>query len=92
MLSGKEYKAARAEAMKRADGQCEFVTNVHGDPKYPAWVTRVVRCDTFFPEDPHAHHLSYPKSRPLEASDLLIVCTYHHEYLESLKPHKQRMF
>src|SRR3954467_4824909 len=28
MLAGKEYKAARAEAMERAQGNCEFTTRL----------------------------------------------------------------
>lgn len=102
MLSGKEYKAARTEAMERAGDRCEQVTVFEvtyksGDGEYQMANSYVqslggayVRCENT--EDLHAHHLRYPKSRPLEATDLKIVCKPHHEYLESLKMHKQRMF
>lgn len=86
MLAGKEYKAARAEAMERAQGNCEFTTRMRRGEVG----NFLFRCGQ--PEALHAHHLSYPKTRPLAASDLLIVCKFHHEYLESLKPHKTRMF
>lgn len=89
MLSGKEYKAARAEAMERAGNQCEFggaVMRLYPSIKrIPLW-----RCEEV--ENLHAHHLRYPKTRPVEARDLKIVCRVHHEYLESQKMHKTRMF
>lgn len=79
MLAGKEYREARRLAMLRAGNMCEF------------GITEG-RWQCFEGEDLHAHHLHYPKSRPLEARDLLIVCKRHHEFLESQKMHKQRMF
>jgi hypothetical protein len=93
-LAGKEYKAARAEAMARAADRCEQETPVHvtwgGNGIISGGYTERQRClETL---NLHAHHLRYPKSRRLEARDLLIVCKFHHEYLESLKPHKTRMF
>lgn len=98
LLSGKEYKAARIEAMARAGGQCECLAGgFHSTATFENWQQRYgdtwqgyTRCSAT--ENLHAHHKSYPKSRPLEASDLTICCKPHHEYLESLKPHKQRMF
>lgn len=86
MLAGKEYKAARKEAMERAGGQCErdWASRPH-DP-----IPIYIRCPQT--EDLHAHHLRYPKSRPLRASDLLILCKPHHEMAEASKPHKTRMF
>lgn len=86
MLASKEYRSARAEAMERAQGMCEFTTRF----RRGVVGSFLFRCGQ--PEALHAHHLSYPKSRPLEASDLLIVCKYHHEYLESQKIGKTRMF
>lgn len=86
MLSGKEYKAARAEAMERAQGMCEFTTRM----RRGEIGNFLFRCGQ--PKALHAHHLSYPKTRPLAASDLLIVCKYHHEYLESQKLGKTRMY
>lgn len=104
MLSGKEYKAARAEAMERAGNRCEVWlswtdrTYVNNAPPIPfnytgvlnATTTHVMRCPSV--EDLHAHHKSYPKTRPLEASDLTICCKPHHEYLESQKMGKTRMY
>ena len=62
-----EYKAARKEAMERAGGRCEYAVIF-------------LRCVEM--EHLEAHHRCYPKSRPLEASDLLICCRYHHNFLE----------
>lgn len=93
MLSGKEYRAARAEAMERAGNRCEMSVPLLADIGNN--VARHVelgmrRCPET--ERLHAHHRHYPKTRTLEASDLLIVCKPHHEYLESQKMHKTRMF
>lgn len=85
LLSGKEYKAARAEAMKRAEGQCEFMGTISNS--IAAVPVRCVEMDRL-----QAHHLSYPKTRPLAASDLLIVCKWHHSRAESQKMGKTRMF
>lgn len=91
MLSGKEYKAARAEAMKRADGMCEGTVDVLFRSHNGAGIAFVPqRC--FALEDLHAHHLRYPKSRPLAASDLQILCKTCHTRAESRKLHKSRMF
>ena len=102
MLAGKEYKAARAEAMARAGNRCElwWSWTTYHDP-YPglpfthtaasaALTTNAQRCEAV--EGLHAHHKSYPKSRKLLASDLTICCKPHHEYLESQKMGKTRMY
>lgn len=86
MLSGKEYKAARAAAFKRADYQCERELDDCLEWCY-GWR---FRCEEN--EDLHAHHLRYPKTRPLRASDLKILCRFHHEQVESQKMHKSRMW
>lgn len=78
LLSGKEYRRARDGALIRAEGQCEF------------FMGGFQRCSETYRL--HAHHLRYPKTRPLAPSDLTMVCRWHHEYLESQKMHKQRMF
>lgn len=88
MLSGKEYRSARAEAMKRAMGRCEFTSRLpYGDGYAGNWMYRCENTDGL-----HAHHKSYPKSRPITGADLTICCKPHHEYLESQKLGKTRMF
>lgn len=85
-----EYKAARKEALKRSGGFCEYEERRHpncvtGSTFYGMYnemmntivVTRCTERDRL-----EAHHLSYPKSRPLEGSDLLMVCRRHHNFLE----------
>jgi hypothetical protein len=90
LLAGKEYKAARAEAMARAMGQCE--QHFQHSEYFTGGITLTQwrRCANV--GDLHAHHLRYPKSRPLAARDLMILCRYHHEQAEILKPHKTRMY
>lgn len=101
LLSGREYRAARAEAMKRAGGQCEGWKAMHVQPvnvlTIGGGITNATasfytydRCPET--ENLHAHHLRYPKSRPLAASDLKILCKWHHEAAESQKMGKTRMF
>lgn len=95
MLRSKEYLDAKAEAMERAGYRCEHTGKV-----VVAWTTVVPgvkgsqtlwqRCISN--SDLEAHHLRYPKSRKLRADDLKILCRFHHEYAESEKMHKQRMF
>lgn len=85
MLSGKEYKAARAEAMKRAGNRCEWRWGPF--EVKPGFAPRCIETENL-----HAHHLSYPKTRLLDALDLLILCKWHHEYFESQKMGKVRMF
>lgn len=98
MLRSKEYKAARAEAMLRAGKQCEVWLSTETYPSYgpimiPPYTagntvtTHVWRCEAT--EDLEAHHLRYPKGRKIEGRDLTIACKPHHDYLESLKPHKR---
>lgn len=86
MLSGKEYKAARAEAFERAGNKCEELIY----PSFYGQQTTVWRCGET--ENLHAHHLQYPKTRPLRASDLKILCKWHHAEAEGLKMGKTRMF
>lgn len=86
MLSGKEYKAARKEAFARAEGRCEL-TRWDAEGFDGEWNTRCGETENL-----HAHHLRYPKTRPLASTDLLIVCKRHHEMLEAAKMHKTRMF
>jgi hypothetical protein len=81
MLASKEYRAAKAEAMERAGGRCEH-TWFDYNTRNLCWAT----------EDLQAHHLRYPKTRPLASTDLLIACKRHHEMLEAAKMHKTRMF
>lgn len=90
MLASKEYKAARAEAMERAGDRCEATIDVYDTSC--GKITRVYTQRCAWRWDLHAHHLRYPKVRPLAASDLKILCKHHHEQAESLKPHKTRMF
>src|SRR4051812_7698313 len=65
MLSGKEYKAARAAAFERAGDRCEF-----GKQLNPALPETVYGWGLFWAErcpeteHLHAHHKSYPKTRP----------------------------
>lgn len=100
MLAGKEYRSARAEAMERAGNRCEGTSSMRIDPVdvrvtgegiygATAHFYTYTRCTST--ENLHAHHLRYPKSRPLTASDLKILCKFHHEFAESQKMHKTRM-
>lgn len=82
MLASKEYRSARAEAMERAGNRCEGMAGNLADTTF--------RCEGT--ENLHAHHLSYPKTRQLAASDLQILCPWHHWAAETAKPHKTRMF
>lgn len=103
MLSGKEYKAARKEAMARAGNRCEWNDTdalLRWDGGPPFGVGAKTERDPFR-NDPsrcemmtelHAHHLCYPKSRPVAASDLAILCNWHHRAAESQKMGKTRMF
>jgi hypothetical protein len=101
MLASPEYRAARKEAMERAGNQCEGMLAMRIDPvsvkvigdgisNAAAWFYTYTRCTVT--ESLHAHHLRYPKSRPIEASDLKILCRFHHEFAESQKLGKTRMF
>jgi hypothetical protein len=86
MLASPEYKSARAEALERAGDKCEEIMH----PEFYGQRTTAWRCGEV--KGLHAHHLRYPKTRPLASSDLKILCKWHHEQAESLKPHKTRMF
>lgn len=102
-MRGAEYKAARAAAMERSGGRCEY----EGIQTYS--IVRLDR-DTGKPvEDGRGylvtdqsevlvrcrettrlqfHELRYPKSRPTTADDGLIYCYAHHMLTESKKLHK----
>jgi hypothetical protein len=75
-LASAEYKHARKEAMWRAQDRCEY----REPTKDVSKVFTMPRCTET--NDLEAHHLRYPKSRPLEARDLLILCTKHHAWIE----------
>jgi hypothetical protein len=91
ILSGKEYKSARAEALVRAGNRCEWNaadpfglgSKTDRDPARNC----TPRCE--MTTDLDAHHLRYPKSRPIAATDLVILCNWHHRAAESQKMHKQ---
>lgn len=75
-LASAEYKHARKEAMWRAKARCEW-----REPTTQATeVFRTPRCTEV--DGLEAHHLRYPKTRPLEARDLLILCRRHHAVVE----------
>lgn len=102
MLASPEYKAAKKEALRRAGNQCEFFvrTTIRSVPVIVPEGCGISdarveyheheRCPET--ESLHAHHKTYPKTRPLVASDLKILCKPHHEMAEAAKPHKTRMF
>lgn len=103
MLSGKEYKVARAGAFERAGNRCEWNDSdglLKWDGGPPFGVGDKTERDPFrndpsrceMTTDLEAHHLRYPKSRPVAVRDLVILCNWHHRQAESLKPHKSRMF
>jgi hypothetical protein len=73
-----EYKAARKEAMERAGNQCEWRFEDH---PYLGVAVMYGRCEST--EALEAHHLRYPKSRPLRSSDLEILCRCHHQLTEA---------
>jgi hypothetical protein len=85
MLASSAYKAAKAEAMVRAHNQCEY----NAADMYGLCNLRhgcLPRCDAT--EGLDAHHLRYPKVRPIAATDLVILCKWHHRREEGFKPHK----
>lgn len=86
-----EYKAARKEAMARAGNQCECVMKSSNEYSLRRpwrlmeldivdWETMHIRCGET--EHLEAHHLCYPKSRPLTSDDLEIRCRVHHHLTE----------
>lgn len=102
MLSGKEYKAARSEALERAGDRCEWNATDGLQDTVGKWFGVGNKTDRDpFRNDPsrcemttelQAHHLRYPKSRPVAVTDLVILCNWHHRQAESLKLGKTRMF
>lgn len=92
LLSGKEYKAARAEAFKRAGVRCEFETEVTITWSGGPIGGKVEQQRCFETLNLEAHHIRYPKVRPLAASDLKVLCNFHHRAAESFKIYKTRMF
>lgn len=66
-----EQQAVRTEAFERAGNRCEHVVTV-GE-----WEHRCRETEKL-----EAHHLRYPKTRPLRASDLRVLCRKHHELEE----------
>lgn len=99
MLRSPQYLAAKAEAMKRAGDRCEWNDSDGVFDTIGTWfgVGNKTERDPFrndpsrceMTENLEAHHLRYPKSRPLAVTDLVILCNWHHRLAESLKPHKQ---
>jgi hypothetical protein len=73
----KETQSVYAEAMERAGNRCEFVTEIHamGD---------VLRQRCPWTEKLEHHHKSYPKGRRLRASDIAILCDYHHNRISAM--------
>lgn len=82
-----EYRAARAGALERSGGRCEFSENLHTDKTYPAWVTVVARCPETERLQFHEEH--YARGRILTSDDGKIYCFAHHRLAEKQKPHKQ---
>lgn len=75
-----EYKAARAGAMKRSGGRCEWEERIFGP------VEEKRRC----PETSglHFHEEHYARGRILTAADGKMLCWPHHRRAEKRKPHK----
>jgi len=80
ILAAPEYKAARAEAMKRSAASWMGVPRCEAPDIYG-------RCQET--HNLEAHHKRYPKGRKLAADDLEIRCKPHHEFAESQKLHKR---
>lgn len=64
------WRRRRDRAVKRAGGQCEFMTNGS-------------RCQKRHPL--HVHHLSYEALGNEKAKDLMVLCDDHHAAVELLK-------
>ena len=71
-----EYKAAKAGAMERAGGQCEYTISGFGD------------CRCHETKRLQFHETCYSKFRPVTKDDGVILCYSHHMLAESKKPHK----
>ena len=87
-MRGAEYKAARAAAMERAGGRCEYTLFYGARTRSEGQVEWIVekRCEET--TRLQFHELRYPKSRPTTADDGLIYCYAHHMLTESKKLHK----
>lgn len=90
LLSGKEYRAARAEALVRAGNRCEYAG--HGFMRWLEGESIPISHRCSETDALHAHHIRYYHSRLITATDLQILCRPHHELAESRKMHKTRMF
>jgi hypothetical protein len=78
-LASPQWKALREKALKRAGGQCEFVT---------IWTaggtTSEDRCEEV--ERLEVHHTRYAKTLGEEPMTWLVVlCRGHHRFMESMK-------
>jgi hypothetical protein len=78
------FIAAGDAAMQRAGGQCEYtdmvtVTAMRSDGAIST-ATEPYRCPETFNLERHC--LRYPKTRPIEARDIQILCPRHHHYIE----------
>lgn len=69
------FIAAGEEAMKRARGRCEFVSS----GPFAKFMTPG-RCEAT--EGLERHCKSYPKTRPIMAKDITILCDPHHQFVE----------
>ena len=86
-MRGPEYKAARAGAMVRAGGRCEFVEVIRETVgPFARLYGQTMRC----PETTRLqfHEERYARGRILTADDGKILCPPHHRLAESNKPHK----
>lgn len=79
-MRGPEYKAARAGAMERSGGQCEWEVQILGpvEEKRRCPETRAL----------HFHEEHYARGRILTAADGKMLCWSHHRRAEKQKPHK----
>lgn len=97
-MRGPEYKAARAGAMERAGGRCEFVvkTTIYPVPVIVPEGCGISNARAEFYEHErcpetrrlHFHEEHYARGRILTADDGKIYCPPHHRFAESKKPHK----
>lgn len=71
------FIAAGETAMKRAGGQCEYRFDMHS---IFGVVPLLGRCEAI--EGLERHCKSYPKTRPIEAKDISILCSPHHQFVE----------
>lgn len=87
-----EYLSARAGAMERSGGRCEFI--IWNIPKFEAGRDGVVReygryterCEET--ERLQFHEIRYPKTRFVTRDDGEMLCPPHHRLKESRKLHK----